>query len=379
MTAVPPDTFVACLTPPGTAALATLGLHGPESWAVCRALFTPRSGELPESAVDVKPGWFWLGRFGEEMKDEAVLALRRAESVPWVELHCHGGRELIDMLLDVFRARGMRVGSWEDWERRTEASALRAEAAIALARALTPRTASILLDQYQGAMERALADVRAVLERGDAREAEKLLESLTRYAALGRHLTTPWRVVVAGAPNVGKSSLVNALAGFRRSVVAETPGTTRDVVTTRVAIDGWPVELADTAGVREGAESLEEQGIDLARAATEMADLCLWLVDVSTAPAWPEALATPVLRVINKIDLPPVWDLESAEGVVHVSARTGEGLAELCEVLSRRLVPDPPPPGTPVPFTSDWCERLVAARQHCAVGRLVEARATLGA
>src|SRR5947208_3573596 len=158
MTADPSDTFVACLTPPGTAALATLGLHGPDAWAVCRALFTPRSGELPESAAavvgarsgDRAPTQFWLGRLGEEMKDEAVLALRRAEPVPWVELHCHGGRELINMLLDIFRARGLRVGSWEDWERRTAKSSLQAAAALALARTLTPRTASILLDQYAG-------------------------------------------------------------------------------------------------------------------------------------------------------------------------------------------------------------------------------------
>src|SRR5438270_8007502 len=167
MTTDPSDTFVACLTPPGTAALATLGLHGPDAWAVCRALFTPRSGELPESAADVKAGEFWLGRLGEEMKDEAVLALRRAEPVPWVELHCHGGRELIELLLGVFQARGVRVGSWEDWERRTAESALRAEAAITLARALTPRTASILLDQYQGALERVLGNVRAALQRED--------------------------------------------------------------------------------------------------------------------------------------------------------------------------------------------------------------------
>jgi tRNA modification GTPase len=371
------DTFVACLTPPGTAALATLGVHGPEAWAVCRVLFTPRSGELPESAANVKPGQFWLGRLGEEMKDEAVLALRWADPIPWVELHCHGSRELIDMLLDLFRGRGMRVGSWEDWLWRTEEAVLRADAAIALARALTSRTASILLDQYQGALAGALAEIRAALERGNALAAEKLLESLTRHAMLGRHLTTPWRAVVAGAPNVGKSSLVNALAGFQRSVVAETPGTTRDVVTTRVALDGWPVELADTAGMRDVAEALEEQGIDRARTAAGTADLCLWLVDASTAPVWPEALAAPVLRLINKIDLPPAWDLGLAEGAIRVSARTGEGLAELCEVLSRRLVPAPPPPGAAVPFTSAWCDQLEAARQHCIAGRLVEAKRCL--
>jgi tRNA modification GTPase len=373
----PSTTIVTCLTPPGAAAIATLGLHGPDAWTVCRALFAPRSGELPESPAAVKPGQFWLGRLGEEMKDEVVLALRRVEPVPWVELHCHGGRELIDLLLDVFRARGARVCSWEDWERRTAKSPLQAEAAIALARALTLRTASILLDQYQGALEQALAEVRIALERGAGAEAEKLLASLTGHAALGLHLTTPWRVVVAGAPNVGKSSLVNALAGFQRSVVAETPGTTRDVVTTLLAIDGWPVELADTAGLREDAEALEEQGIGLARAAAGTADLCLWVVDGATAPVWPRALPTPVLRVVNKIDLPPAWDLGTAEGASRVSARTGEGLGELCEALSRQLVPDPPLPGRAVPFTPEWCDRLEVARQHCAAGRLREALACL--
>ena len=104
---------------------------------------------------------------------------------------------------------------------------------------------------------------------------------LARYAPLGRRLTAPWRVVVAGPPNVGKSSLVNALAGYQRSIVAPTPGTTRDVVTTRLAIDGWPVELADTAGVREATDALETQGVRLAREATAAADLCLWVLDAS--------------------------------------------------------------------------------------------------
>src|SRR5207244_11945531 len=101
-----------------------------------------------------------------------------------------------------------------------------------------------------GAVGPAVDAARAALRRGDAMEAGRLLDELARYAGVGRHLTAPWRVAVAGAPNVGKSSLVNALAGYQRSVVAPTPGTTRDVVTALLAIDGWPVELADTAGLR---------------------------------------------------------------------------------------------------------------------------------
>jgi tRNA modification GTPase len=211
------------------------------------------------------------------------------------------------------------------------------------------------------------------LEQGDHEAAGRLLATLLRHAPVGRHLSEPWRVVVAGAPNVGKSSLVNALAGFSRCLVSAAPGTTRDVVTTLIAVDRWPVELADTAGQRAEAESLEAQGIALARTAAGRADLCLWVLDASAPPVWPD-FATPALRLlVNKVDLPVAWDLGQASAAVPVSARTGAGLDDLCQAMAGWLVPDPPLPGAAVPFTAELCDRLEDVRGLLAAGRVTEA------
>lgn len=366
-----PKTWVACLTPPGAGAIATLGLGGPGAWEVTRKLFRPLSSAqlLPDKP---EPGRVRLGRMGEGAADQVVLAVRGAE--PRVEIHCHGGREVIRLLLETLASRGAEVCTWPELTQRTTADPLQALAAIALAEARTLRTAAILLDQYNGALRRALSEAVAALDRGDDPAADRMLANLARFSDLGRHLTAPWRVAVAGAPNVGKSSLVNALAGYQRSVVAATPGTTRDVVTALLAVDGWPVEVADTAGLRTEAGSLEAEGIRRAEEEAAAADLCLWVLDVSAPPVWPMLPAGRVQLVVNKVDLPPAWDLDQAAGALRVSARTGAGLAELYRALSAWLVPEAPAPGAAVPFTPSLCDRIEEARRHLATGRRAEAR-----
>jgi tRNA modification GTPase len=238
----------------------------------------------------------------------------------------------------------------------------------------TERTAAILLDQYQGVFRRALQTVESHLTCNDVSAASAAFEELARFGALGRHLTKPWRVVIAGAPNVGKSSLLNALAGFQRSIVAPTPGTTRDLVTVQLAIDGWPVEFIDTAGMRDAEEMLEGQGIEQARAIAATADLCLWLLDASAPPIEPGVTGSHFHRIINKVDLPTAWNVVESGAAVHVSAVTGAGLDDLCAWISRTLVPEPPPAGAAVPFTPDLADYVLCLRDAIISGQVVEAQ-----
>jgi tRNA modification GTPase len=183
---------------------------------------------------------------------------------------------------------------------------------------------------------------------------------------VGIHLVTPWRVVVTGRPNVGKSSLVNALLGFERAIVCGQAGTTRDAVATRMAIDGWPLELVDTAGLRATENALEAAGILRSHQHVAAADLVL--VVVPAGEALPEPLAARNrLEVMNKCDLFPHVPRCPA-GAIAVSALTGFGLPSLAREIVARLVPDPPLPGQAVPFTQRQLSAIRQACEHCRRG-----------
>ena len=180
----------------------------------------------------------------------------------------------------MLQQEGLQECAWPKLLARRGMDALEVQAAEVLTRATTVRTSAILLDQMAGTFRAAVAR----LAGADDSSLVPGLQELASRVALGRRLTKSWRVVVGGGPNVGKSSLVNALAGYRRSVVSPTPGTTRDLVSVRFAFGGWPVELIDTAGLREQTGGLEGQGIELARRELAEADLCLWVLDASDPP-----------------------------------------------------------------------------------------------
>jgi tRNA modification GTPase len=349
--------MAALVTPPGKAAIAVLGVSGPRAWEIVAPLLRrPGDRAVPQSPA---AGTILFGRFGESVNasDEVVVHVRAVGERPLIEVQCHGGIGATRMIADALEARGATLVSSGDWLRRHE-DADRAEAMEILQRCPTARTASITLDYVQGAFRCVIDEVEEQLKSNNRDAARNRLERLAALIPIGEHLDRPWRVVLAGPPNVGKSSLVNALAGFARSLVSPLAGTTRDVVTTRIALDGWPVELSDTAGVRVTNESIEQAGVERARRAMDGADCVVWLLDAAADPVWPPVGLT-CLAVVNKVDLRPSWDIEKV--ALRVSARTGEGIEALGDAIVAHLVPEPPAAGEAVPVTEAARAKVRAA------------------
>ncbi|HTN00388.1 MAG TPA: GTPase [Planctomycetaceae bacterium] len=351
---------VAVLTPVGRGAVATVRWCGPADVLdeAARGLFRAASGQ----SLTAQPlHRIVFGQWGT-VAAENVVVCRTAEEE--LEVHCHGGVAAVRLIVGDLVAAGGREVSWQV-QQSQRTSGLEAELQMALSRTSTRRTVEFLLEQLTGGL---LASARGWrrLSRGDdeRRQAAEAIAEMLRWECFGRHLAEPWRIVLTGRPNVGKSSLINALLGYQRAIVFDQPGTTRDVVTGETAFEGWPVVLADTAGLRETDEQLEAVGVARAREAVAGADLVLVLIDVSqpATPADLELLAghPDAVIVAHKSDLPDRWGEFRPAGALPVSSVTGEGVQELQRRLMVRLIPQTPQPGAAIPVTGRQVRLLTA-------------------
>lgn len=343
---------VAQLTPAGRGALAVVGVAGPSAAALVDAMFTARGGRplagRPDAAIACGR---WGGPAGEEL-----VAVRQAAGC--VEVHCHGGLAAAAAIVAGLVARGAREVGWREWLRAVAPAdgTVAVEAREALPQAGGPRAAGILCRQLAGAFDAEVARIARLIAAGAHEAAHAAGTRLLRASRVGLRLTRPWRVVMAGAVNAGKSSLVNALAGHARTVVSPIPGTTRDLVETRIVLAGWEIDLVDTAGLRDRPTgAVEAEGIARAVAAAAAADLVLRVEPAAAAPpATVPGRGRHELLVRSKSDLAAAAGGVSADAVL-TSAATGAGIDELARRIVAAVVPEesaePDLLAAAVPFT----------------------------
>ena len=346
------------LTPDGRGALGSLLVEGQGAMRAVTRHFQPAKEGALERASNNR---ILYGRWRSDHlqgTEEVVVCRCGPEKF---EVHCHGGQTPLASIVESLCASGCRCVPWQEWLADGEDDRVTAAARVAMAKARTERTATILMDQYLGALREQLDVTLQHLARRRLDAATGCLQELILFADVGRHLVEPWQVVLVGRPNVGKSSLFNALLGYRRAIVNPASGTTRDVVTATTALDGWPVQLADTAGIRPADNPLESAGMERARQQLEDADLVI-LVSDRTLP-WSVAddelveSAGQVLIVHNKYDLDPS-PVEGRPRGLLTSAHSGIGVAELADQIHQTLVPTPPLRGAAVPFTDEQNEAI---------------------
>lgn len=355
------DRRVIVLTPPGRSAIATLRLEGADVLSTLSRRLTTRKNEPIELAPAARPV---LARYRlpVEGMEEVVLHVVSTECV---EIHCHGSPLVIKQITDSFVEMGYSLEDCSAWIDRTEPNKIAAEARRSLCSALTFRIVQILVDQYHGSLEREVQVARDFIKGGNLDKAVRTLDGLLQWKDLGRHLIVPWKVALVGPPNVGKSSLFNRLVGYDRAIVDPTPGTTRDFVTAVTAFEGWPIELCDTAGIRETEHDVEKEGVRKTMEVAGSSDLVVLIF--SHADPWSEECESWLkpwpksLIVFNKCDLPVSSGLRPSG--LEVSALSGQGIRDLEQAILNRLIPEFPAPGTAVPFTERQIDCLQRAKE----------------
>lgn len=363
------DTIAAIATPPGQGAIALLRVSGPEARAIGEAVFSRPLGPprfQTYGTVRAADG---------SVIDEVLLTWFSAphsytgEDV--IEIACHGGLLVTRQVLDRLLTAGARAAEPGEFSQRAflngKMDLTQAEAVMDLISAQTDLALRAAHEQLAGRLGGALARLReeligivahveayidfpeediepetgaAIIDRIESVRAA--VDRLIATADQGRILREGVRTVICGAPNVGKSSLLNVLLGFDRAIVSDTAGTTRDTIEEVINLRGIPLRLVDTAGVRESDDAIEREGIARTRAQIATAELILEVVDAHAARSSDGDIAADVpdralhLRLLNKIDLGEHPDWSGVDGV-RLSCASRQGVDDLIDTVFSRL------------------------------------------
>lgn len=370
------DTVFAPATPFG-GAIAIIRISGPDALAALKSVFLTKNEQII-------PREMKCGRLtdGGETIDEAMACFFKAPASytgeDMAEVYIHGSQAVARRTLALLSSKGLRPAQPGEFTKRAflngKLSLSRAEAVMDMVNAVTERSAKSALDQLEGSVGRAvgrieeelldlLAGVDAALDYPEELEEDTLscipekvagiismLDSLIASGEKGRFIREGATVAILGRPNAGKSSLFNALLGKQRAIVTAHPGTTRDTLEEAVSIEGVPVRLVDTAGLREAADEAERIGVARAENAAAGADVLVLAFDAASIlsredKALLESTAgRPRVAALCKGDLPAVLRADALKAceieTVPVSSVTGEGLGALRRAIARRLIPE---------------------------------------
>ncbi len=345
------------LTPPAPGAVAVVQVKGPQALAAVDRIFQHVGGRRVAQMVMDR---VYFGHLRKPQGEEVVLCRTGPQAV---EIHCHGGPQVVQALVAALKEQGIAAAAQDQWLREQAPSGPAREALRLMLQATTEPVARLLWHQAQLAWPGWLAQARQALARGDWPRLNDLAQEVLAWERFARCLSRPWQVVLAGRPNAGKSTLLNALAGFQRAVVHAQPGTTRDVVQHPLALGGVPVRLSDTAGWRPAGDLLEQEGIRLAQQQWRQADLVLVVLDRSRR--WEaedeqflqavQAQNQRLLVALNKCDLPRA---EGHPPGVEISALARQGLEELQRAILHHLVPRWPELHQALPLTQEHVQLL---------------------
>lgn len=375
------DTIAAISTPLGEGGIGIVRLSGKNAVAIASTIFTSPRGKSPHELESFRLTYGHIidPSSGEKI-DEVLLSVMRAphsytrEDV--VEINCHGGMIALRRVLELALTCGARLAEPGEFTKRAflngRIDLSQAEAVIDLIRAKTDASRKIALGQLQGKLSEAItslrdriADVCVRIESHidfpeeeiemDTREEltqtlsdiHRNMEHLSETYEEGRFFRDGLSMAIVGKPNVGKSSLLNALLQQDRAIVTEIPGTTRDVIEEYVNLKGLPLRIMDTAGIREGKDLAEREGVKRSLRSIQHADLVIALFDGSAPLEESDRDVLEKVRdkhcifVLNKADLPRAIDRQAfssmiaqpAPLVLEISARRGDGLAELKDAI----------------------------------------------
>jgi tRNA modification GTPase len=380
---IPEDTIAAVSTPPGEGGIGIVRLSGDKAIAIADTVFVSATGKRPSN--DRRRVYYGEVQDDDAVVDEVLLHVMRApytytrEDV--VEINCHGGTGPVQAILDLVLRQGARLAKPGEFTKRAflngRIDLVQAEAVIDRIQARTRAGLRSASAAAHGSLSKSIHDISARLVHASARieaavdfpdddlpelvddvlrseltAALDAMRELLRTADAGRLLREGATVAIAGRPNVGKSSLFNALLRDTRAIVTAQPGTTRDRIEDYITIEGIPVRLIDLAGIRQADDEVERIGVAMARETLGQADAILFVVDVSEpltredeklARELSEADA-PALLIGNKIDrvdspTEPAWS-KGFTATRFISALAGTGLPDLEQALAKLLLGD---------------------------------------